>query len=183
MVSHDIGGFWTPAAFAHTEAAFDQLDPSLFTADVDPELYLRWTQWGALSPVMRFHGTGRREPFAYPEPYRSIAIDACRLRRRLRNYLVAAAAEASAAGIPMMRPMVLAAPDDPAARHAELQYLLGPAILVAPVLDASGRRSVYVPAGRWEPLAGLDTVTGPSWVEVEAPLDGFPAWVREGVAL
>src|SRR5205807_8991052 len=118
MVSHDIGGFWTPAAFAHTEAAFDQLDPSLFTADVDPELYLRWTQWGALSPVMRFHGTGRREPFAYPDPYQTVAIDACRLRHRLRDYLSRAAAEAHETGTPVMRPMVLAAPDEHRARTA-----------------------------------------------------------------
>jgi len=154
--------------------------PAPFRADVNPALFARWPQWGALSPVMRFHGTGRREPWAYPEPARTLAVDACRLRARLRRYLVAAGDQMTATGVPMMRPMVLAYPGDRAARDASLQYLLGPDILVAPLLDPTGRRSVWVPPGDWAPLWGLDHVTGPRWITVDCPPDAFPAWVRAG---
>lgn len=178
FVAHDVGGFWTPASFGPMLRSFDTMDPSHHIVDVEPELYARWTQWGALSPVMRFHGTGRREPTVYPEPARSVAIAACRLRRSLRPYLEQAARGTATQGTPMMRPMALAYPGDRTARGADLQYLLGPDILVAPILEPGGHRSFWAPPGRWEGLMGLDPVEGPAWVRVACGLDEFPAFVR-----
>ena len=178
LVASDIGGFYTPNAFVHTAEAFEAMDPSSYVADVEPELFARWAQLGAFSPVMRFHGTGRREPWAYPSPYGDVAVQACRLRAGLRGYLKAAADEAATTGLPMMRPMALAFPDDRAAQAAQLQYLLGPDILVAPVLVPGGRARVYAPGGRWEPLVGLQPLDGPGWVELDVPLDAYPAWRR-----
>lgn len=183
FVAHDIGGFWTPRSWITCERALEEVDPSLIEADVEPLLYARWVQWGALTPVMRFHGAGRREPFAYSEPYRSVALAACRLRGRLRPYLVEAAAEAAELGLPMMRPMVLAFPDDRDGRAADLQYMLGRDLLVVPVLEPEGPTQIYVPEGRWTPLVGLDPVEGPGWMELDVPLGAYPAWTREGVAL
>jgi len=178
LVSSDVGGFYTPDAFVHTAEAFAAMDPASYVADVEPELFVRWTQFGALSPVMRFHGTGRREPWAYPEPFAGIAVAACRLRADLRTSLVSAADQAATTGMPMMRPMALAFPDDRAAQDAQLQYLLGPDLLVAPVLQPSGRSRVYAPAGRWEPLLGLQPLQGPRWHEFAVPLDCYPVWRR-----
>lgn len=178
LVASDIGGFYTPDAFVHTAEAFEAMDPASYVADVEPELFTRWAQLGALSPVMRFHGTGRREPWAYPDPYGAAAVQACRLRAGLRDYLKEAADEAATTGVPMMRPMVLALPGDRAARDADLQYLLGPDLLVAPVLVPGGRVRVYAPGGRWEPLAGLPALDGTGWRELVAPLDAIPAWRR-----
>ncbi|HVL80470.1 MAG TPA: TIM-barrel domain-containing protein [Actinomycetota bacterium] len=183
FVAHDVGGFWTPGSFEWVPTAFAEMDHTLFEADVEGELFLRWTQWGALSPLMRFHGTGRREPWAYPAPFGELAVEACRVRARLRPYLERVGAEASRVGTPMMRPMVLACPGDRSARDAQLQYLLGPDLLVAPLLEPGGERTLYVPEGRWEPLWGLDPVTGPGWVTVGCGLAAFPAWVREGAEL
>lgn len=160
VVTHDAGGYWTPRA------------------DADPELYARWAQWAAFTPIMFFHGTGRREPTAYPEPARTVAIEACRLHRRLQPYLVAAAEEAARTGMPIMRPMMLAHPGDRAARDADLQYLLGPDILVAPVLEPGGRCELWVPPGEWRPLRGLMPLTGPGWVRVGCGLGEFPAYMR-----
>jgi alpha-D-xyloside xylohydrolase len=180
-VAHDVGGFWVASSASALADAFAAMDPTPFTADVDPLLFARWAQWGALSPVMRFHGTGRREPWAYPAPFGPAAVDACRLRARLRSYLVAVGEEMARVGTPTMRPMPLAYPGDRAARDADLQYLLGADVLVAPVLDASGARAVWVPPGEWEPLWGLAPVAGPGWVTVACELSSFPAWVRAGV--
>jgi alpha-D-xyloside xylohydrolase len=177
FVSHDVGGFWTGASTGWLAEAFETMSNAEVPADVEPELFARWAQWGALSPVMRFHGTGRREPWAYPAPWGDAAVEACRLRARLRPVLERAAEQASTAGTPMMRPMALACPEFPEA-GAELQYLLGDDVLVAPLLEAGGRRRLWVPPGSWSPLMGLEPVEGPGWVTVECGPAQFPAWQR-----
>jgi alpha-D-xyloside xylohydrolase len=174
-VTCDAGGYWTPESYRRTTAARATMSPDLIVAEVDAELYVRWTQWAALLPIMRFHGVGAREPTAYPEPARSAAIAACVFRKSLQDYLVATAA---VVGTPMMRPMVLAYPGDCAARDADLQYLLGPDILVAPLLEPGGERSCWLPPGEWEPLYGCEPTRGPGWVTVRCALDQYPVWRR-----
>lgn len=183
LVSHDIGGFWTGGSHGWVAEAFAVMDNRDIPADVEPELFTRWAQFGALSPVMRFHGTGRREPWAYPDPWGPIAVEACRLRDRLRPYLVDVAAEAAEAGTPAMRPLALSHPEASLGRGAELQYLLGPDLLVAPLVEPGGRRRLWAPPGRWEPIIGLDPIEGPGWVDVECRPEQFPAWSRAGSAL
>jgi alpha-D-xyloside xylohydrolase len=180
VVGSDVGGFWVAETTHIPNRAVREHRPELYSADVEPELFARWTQWGALSPVMRFHGAGRREPWAYPSPFGDVAVEACRLRRRLRAYLAGIGGEARRSGTPMMRPMALAYPGDRAARSAGLQYLLGPDVLVAPVLHAGGRLEVWAPPGRWEGLAGAPDIEGPGWHQLELALEQVPAWVRAG---
>lgn len=177
VVTHDAGGYWTPASYHDAEDLRRRMAPGEVRADVEPELYGRWAQFAAFSPLMRFHGTGRREPTAYPEPARGAAIAACRLRRQLQRYLTEAARDE----LPLLRPMPLAFPGDRAARDATLQYLLGPHLLVAPLLAPGGRRELYVPPGEWEPLLGAPPLTGPGWREVTCGPRQFPAYVRAEV--
>jgi alpha-D-xyloside xylohydrolase len=174
LVTHDAGGYWTPSSYRRAQDLRATMTPDALPADVDPELYGRWAQWAAFSPLMRFHGVGRREPTAYPEPARGAALAACRLRHRIRSYV----AEAATAPLPLMRPMPLAFPGDRAARDAEFQYLLGPDVLVAPVLEPGGRRVLYVPPGEWTPLLGCPPLSGPGWRELHCAPDEFPAFVR-----
>jgi alpha-D-xyloside xylohydrolase len=94
----------------------------------------------------------------------------------LQPYIVEAAQVAADEGVPIMRPMMLAYPGDRAARDADLQYLFGPDLLVAPVLEPGGARQVWVPPGPWQPECGLAPVTGPSWVRCAAK------WTVSGVA-
>ena len=176
FVSHDVGGFWTGGSQNWVQEAFRSMSNLAVPADVDPELFLRWTQWGAFSPVLRFHGTGRREPWAYPDPWGAAAVEACRLRDRvLKPLLERASAQASSTGAPMMRPPALTHPDT---RVDSLQYLLGDDVLVAPILEPGGRRTLWVPPGSWQPLMGLVPVEGPGWVTVECSPEQFPAWRR-----
>jgi alpha-D-xyloside xylohydrolase len=182
FVGHDAGGHWVDGSIPRMKDAFARMDDSPLLADVDPELYVRWFQFGALSPIFRFHGTSRREPTAYPEPARSHAIEACRLRQRLRRYLERLADEAAETGAPLMRPMPLAYPHAREARDA-LQYLLGPDILVAPILQPGGRRLLWAPPGRWQPLLAPAPIQGPNYIQIECTLGQFPAWIREGACL
>jgi alpha-D-xyloside xylohydrolase len=180
-VTCDAGGYWTPESYERTRRARATMAPGQITADVEPELYARWAQWAALLPLMRFHGVGAREPTAYPEPARSAAIAACQLRKKLQPYIIEAAHTASRVGTPIVRPMVLAHPGDRAARDADLQYLFGPDILVAPILQCGGERQLWVPPGKWTPLWGAPEVAGPGWTTVQCTLDQFPVWLRHPV--
>jgi alpha-D-xyloside xylohydrolase len=177
-VSHDVGGFWVAGSDAHMRASRDG-DPSHYTADVDPELYLRWTQWGVFSPVLRFHGAGRREPFAYPAPFGSLAVAATRVREALREYLELCARRTAQTGLPVMRPMALAFPER-TELHDRLQYVLGEDIVVAPVLQSGGAVTVWLPEGKWRTLIGGRVFDG-GWHTVQFDLDDFPAFVRDDV--
>ncbi|NYI07188.1 glycoside hydrolase family 31 protein [Allostreptomyces psammosilenae] len=179
VVTHDAGGYWSPASYRRAQELRATMTPDAVPADVEPELYARWAQWAAFSPITRFHGVGRREPTAYPEPARSAAVAACRLRARLRPYVAASARLAARdGGLPLVRPMPLAFPGDRAARDADLQYLFGPDVLVAPLLEPGGHRRLWVPAGEWEPLLGCPPLHGPGWREVSCPPEAFPTFVR-----
>ena len=177
IVAHDAGGFISPGTGEIPTQRLDGLEVP-FTADVDPELYTRWVQWGAATPFMRLHWLGLREPTAYAEPYRSAAIAAFHLRRRLVPYLVQAYPSGLAEGLPLLRPMPVQLPGDRAARDADLQYFLGPDLLVAPLLQSGGVRQCYLPAGEWLNLFDGTAPSGEGWTRLELPSTSFPAFAR-----
>ena len=100
------------------------------------------------------------------------------LRSRLLPYLEACAREAAEAGVPMLRPLLVDFPADPVAWRVDLQYLLGPLLLVAPVFDDGEERLVYLPAGDWWDLWDDHVHRGPAFVRLAAPLDRLPVLVR-----
>ena len=106
-----------------------------------------------------------------------------KLKRTLRPYLVAAGDEAHLTGRPVMRPMQLEFPDDPAVGHLDRQYLLGPSLLVAPVFSASGEVEYYLPAGRWTNWFTREVVEGGGWRREVHGFDTVPLWVREGAVI
>ncbi|HOW96920.1 MAG TPA: glycoside hydrolase family 31 protein, partial [Kiritimatiellia bacterium] len=104
----------------------------------DPELYVRFVQYGTLSPVCRLHCSYKlhRFPWMFGEPAGTIASEYIRLRYRLLPTLYAAARQASAEGTPMLRRGDLEWPGH-AEAASDTQYLLGPDLLVAPILRAA----------------------------------------------
>ncbi len=164
---HDIGGFWGPDGFA---------PPS-------QRLYVRWAQFGLLSPIARFHGTTPREPWEFDEEAVAIVRAFSRLRYRLLPYLEHCAREAEATGTPVLRPLLLEFPEDPVAWRVDLEYLLGPLLLVAPVFDDGEDRPVYLPAGEWWDWWTDRSHRGPVTLRTAAPLDRVPLFVRGGSLL
>jgi alpha-D-xyloside xylohydrolase len=161
--SHDIGGFYGPP-------------PS-------PALYIRWTQFGMLSPLTRAHGTTPREPWTFgPEALR-IFREFAQLRYRLTPYLARCGRAASEAGLPVLRPLVLEFEADLVAATVDDQYLLGADLLVAPIFsedEPSVDRRVYLPAGAdWQDFWTGQRFSGGRYVEQSAPLDRLPVFVRE----
>lgn len=164
--SHDIGGFFGP--------------------ELTAGLYVRWTQFGALSPLMRAHGLRPREPWEFGDEALAISRDWIRLRYSLLPYLWQVGAEASSRGLPMLRPLALEFPTDPVAAGIDDQFLLGGDLLVAPVLDEQLRtvtRRVYLPEGRWHPLAGGEPLVGPGFHTLEVPITDMPVFVRDGATI
>jgi alpha-glucosidase (family GH31 glycosyl hydrolase) len=138
-----------------------------------------------LSPLSRFHGCQPREPWHYGKEALRIVRKYARLRYRLLPYILAAADETCATGVPIMRHMALEFPDEPNVHTLDDQYMLGADLLVAPVLKegATGRR-VYLPAGTWTELENpARTYKGPAFVEVNAPLGRIPVFVRQGAVI
>jgi alpha-D-xyloside xylohydrolase len=93
--------------------------------------------------------------------------------------------EAHEEGLPVMRPLFLEFPDDPATWSVDDAYLFGPDVLVAPVLTAGATdRTAYLPAGAtWTDAWTGETYAGGGAVTVDAPLDRIPLFLRDGASL
>ncbi|WP_388007368.1 TIM-barrel domain-containing protein [Georgenia deserti] len=164
--SHDIGGFFGP--------------------ELTPGLYVRWTQFGALSPLMRAHGLRPREPWEFGEDALTVAREWIRLRYSLLPYLWQAAGDSAALGLPMLRPLALEFPDDPVAAGIDGQFLLGNDLLVVPIFDDGTSpviRRFYVPDGEWQDLLTGESVSGPGFRSQEVPLERMPVLVRAGAVI
>ena len=161
--SHDIGGFeGTP----------------------DAAVFKRWTAFGLLSSHSRFHGSqSYRVPWQFDDEAVEVTRVFTHLKMRLMPYLYQAGADAAATGIPLMRPMILEFPDDPAVGHLDRQYMLGPDLLVAPVFSESGEVAFYLPAGTWTHLLSGEVVTGGGWRTERHGFDSLPLYVRPGAVL
>jgi alpha-D-xyloside xylohydrolase len=158
-------------------------DAGGFNGTPTPDLYVRWAQFGAFSPLVRFHGTTSREPWRFQADAEAGAVEAIRLRYRLMPYLYTAAVRAARTGAPMMRALLVDAPDDPGAWLADLEYLLGPDLLVAPMTNPTGQRDVYLPEGRWVDWWTGSILAGGGYRWVAKPLDQLPLFVREGALI
>jgi alpha-D-xyloside xylohydrolase len=161
--SHDVGGYTAP--------------------EPDPELFIRWAQAGVLSSHMRFHGLGPREPWAFGAEVEEILREWLAFRYRLIPYLQACAFQAHQTGLPVMRAMPLAFPGHSLGRSFEEQYLFGPSLFVAPVVNPGGRLIYYLPPGGWYDLWSGERKEGPDLIEVQVPLDHIPVFGREGYIL
>lgn len=167
------------------------------------ELLVRWFAWGAFCPVFRMHGERspwyeREEEFingvrqltsgqdneiwSFGEDNYEILKKFLFVRERLRPYIRQCMNEASDTGAPVMRPMFYEFPEDEMCWETEDQYMFGPDLLVAPVMEQGAtQRRLYLPKGcRWTDASTQKIYEGGTVQVVEAPLDVIPVMVREG---
>jgi alpha-glucosidase len=157
-----------------------------YHGDVDDELLTRWLQAACLIPVLRadsFVGTQTRLPWSFGQPYELINRLTLQLRARLMPYLYSQIASSQEYGLPIVRPLFMAEPNNIALREIDDCFLLGD-LLVAPVLEkgASGR-VVHLPLGLWYDYWTNETVVGGKAIEITASLERLPLFVRAGVVL
>ena len=149
-----------------------------------PELYTRWLEFGAFSPVMRAHGydgLGGTEPWAFGAATEKIAREIIRLRYSLLPYNYTMAHESYDTGLPLARPLVLEYPHDPKVADESSAYLWGDDFLVAPVVRAGDTtKTFYMPRGNWVDYWNDSLYTGGRTVTVAAPVNEIPLFVKSG---
>jgi alpha-glucosidase len=155
-----------------------------FSGVPDDELYVRWLQMSVFMPYCRTHsvrGVPPREPWCFAEPTRQLVAAWIRFRYRLLPYLYTLAHLASETGAPLVRPLWWPSPDaETAGTDADVDdaFLLGDALLVAPVTEPGGRRrAVPLPSGRWTSVWADDDAENGSSV---TPLHRIPVLARAG---
>ena len=155
-----------------------------FTGWPSPELYLRWLQLGAYLPFFRTHSAinaGLREPWEFGPQVLQVARGVLRSRQQLMPYLYTVAHQARLTGAPYVRPLWWDEPGERKLREVGDAFLLGDALLVAPVLaEGVTRRTVRLPRGRWYDRATGAGYTGGRQVRLEAPPARIPVLVRAG---
>jgi alpha-glucosidase len=158
-----------------------------FNTDSNGELYTRWMQAACLLPFFRSHttlNTHPQEPWSFGQPYEVINRLSIELRYKLLPYLYSVVAQCKEYGWPIVRPIFMAEPDNPAIRSIDDAYLLGDALLVAPVLESGAvRRSVYLPVGGWYDYWTGEFYEGGETIQVPAPLERLPLFVKAGAVL
>jgi alpha-D-xyloside xylohydrolase len=150
-----------------------------------PELYIRWFQFSVFCPVFRAHGTrAENEVWSYGAKAEVILVRYLRLRYQLMPYLYSQAYQVYATGAPVLKGMFMEF-DDLNVRDIKDQFLFGPSLLIAPILEeGKQKRMVYLPKGcQWYDFWTEECFDGGQPIEVTAPLDSIPVFVRSGSIL
>ena len=149
---------------------------------IDEELYVRWVQTGAFTPMMRTHAQLKPEPYHYPDS-EEILKKFIKMRYEWLPYNYTLAYENASEGLPLARPLNFRG-DNPDPKYADVtdEYLWGDEVLIAPVFESGARtRKVVFPSGEW---VNWNNPTlrykGDSEANVQAPLDQLPMFVRSG---
>lgn len=143
------------------------------------EVFARWLQFGAFSPVMEIGGKSYHEPWMFDDELETIFRRYTQLHTHLFPYIKHYADEALKTGVPIMRPLFLEFPDDANAYREEFEYMFGGELLVAPVYQPGLARSVYLPKGKWMDFWSQEMITGPKTIRAySAPLDRVPLFAR-----
>ncbi len=161
----DVGGF-----------AVDPKDP------YQPELYVRWLQMGAFTPMLRTHAQLKPEPYHYPQ-HDAIIKSFIKQRYEWLPYNYTLAYENTAEGLPLARPINFHSESGTVDANNTDEYLWGSEVLVAPVFKKGARsRKVTFPAGsRWVNWnKPSQTFAGGTTATVAAPLEQLPMFVKEG---
>ncbi len=148
------------------------------------ELFIRWAEWAALSPQFRLHGSvgaGTHTPWSFDEETVQVYNALSRLHLAARPLILKLWREGVETGAPVTRPLYLEFPDDPEAVKQDQQWMLGPDVLVAPVVvEGATSREVYFPRGCWESPESGARFEGPRSAKVDAPLGVLPYFFRCG---
>lgn len=168
--SHDIGGH--------------------ISAQEDPELYTRWIQFGAYSPILRTHTTknalSERRIWAFPEPYSDLMRSAFQLRHAMEPYLYTEGRRTYDTGVAFVRPLYYDWPEEGGAYAARGEYGFGDELVVAPAVapvdPATGllREDVWVPPGEWIEWTSGAHLRGPATVVRSFAVDEIPVYSRPG---
>jgi alpha-D-xyloside xylohydrolase len=155
---------------------YTSLQPTPVTADV----FERWAQLGAISPVLEVGGTGpNATPWTLGAEAMSVLRSSAVLHYELGPYFESLLERHQ----PVLRPVAYGFPDDPHSWASPLELLVGPDLLAAPVTGPGVTPEVYLPPGSWVDLFTGATVPGGQGFTRSTPMDEFPLYARAGAVL
>ncbi|MFA9380029.1 MAG: TIM-barrel domain-containing protein [Acetanaerobacterium sp.] len=184
----DIGGFWNGDPYSESFR----------------ELLVRWFAFGVFCPIFRLHGNrlpyadvnmfnpdaykgsgGPNEVWSFGEENYTILVDFIAMRQRLLPYIMEQMELASKTGTPVMRPLLYDFYKDEMCQCIDDEYMFGSDVLVAPVISAGcTKRMVYLPKGsEWEDPYTNASYQGGQSIEVNAPMNRIPLFLRDGAKL
>ena len=168
----DIGGYWP---------AF----PGVIEQPAYQELYARWFEFGTFCPIFRTHGHRPNNELWTYDKVEPTLIRFDKLRYRLMPYIYSLAWKVTSEDYTIQRPLVMDWRTDEKTWNIGDEFMFGPAILVAPVLNANAtQRSVYLPPSpKWYDFWTGASTPGGQAIEADAPLDRMPLYVRAGSIL
>ena len=152
----------------------------------DPELVLRWIQFGVFTPIFRTHATNdsRIERQIWKFPNFPDMLQAVKLRYSLFPYIYTMARETYDTGISLCRPLYYEYPENEEAYTYEGEYFFGNDILVAPIVEASengvSTKTIWFPEGNWWSVATNELIEGPCTMTMEFSKTDIPYFYREG---
>ncbi|MDD7911695.1 alpha-glucosidase [Pseudovibrio exalbescens] len=151
----------------------------------DRELFMRWAEFSAFTPIMRSHEGNRpgdNHQFDSDDETLAHLAAMTRIFTHLKPYIKAASKENAETGMPVQRPLFMHYEDDAESYDVMYEYLFGRDLLVAPVYEQGATtRKLYLPADEWVHVWSGETFTG-GWVEVNAPIGQPPVFYRKNSA-
>lgn len=159
---------------------------------IDPELYIRWMQFGAFSPILRTHSTKdaglNKEPWVFAEKERDILHNIIHQRYQFAPYIYSMARRTYNDALPICRPMYYDYPELEEAYSNRNEYMFGDNILVYPITtpmhDDISSQSVWLPNGTdWYELSSGTLLKGGQRTMRRFQLDEYPVYIKAGSIL
>lgn len=174
-----LSGF---AFWSHDVPGFHSI-PDFMNSPINPQVYVRWTQFGVFTSHIRYHGTCKREPWHYPE-IAPIIKRWWKLRYRLIPYIIQQSEMACQSGLPIVQALIFHHPNDRQCWHIDDEYYFGNEFLVCPVMNDKGIRDIYLPDGEWINFFTGERMEGGKWYNaVKTPLDLMPVFVHPNATI
>ncbi len=156
-------------------------------APTDPELMLRWLQFGVFSPIFRTHGASQEgnERRIWKLDNFPMLLDCVNLRYQLMPYIYTAARQAYDTGVSICRPLYYEWPEENEAYRQEGEYMFGDDILVSPVVTAANNskktfHKTWLPGGMWYDVTHNEMIQGGTTISHYYGLGDIPYFIKAG---
>ena len=156
-------------------------------APTNPELMLRWLQFGVFSPIFRTHGASQEgnERRIWKLDNFPMLLDCVKLRYELMPYIYTAARQAYDTGVSICRPLYYDWPEENESYRQEGEYMFGDDILVSPIVTAANPdqktfHKTWLPEGKWYDVCHNEMLEGSTTISHYYGLGDIPYFVKAG---
>ncbi len=172
--------YWTTDVAGY----FPLYDGATMTTPEYQQLYARWFQFGAFCPMFRTHGHRDHNEIWTYDKVEPVLLTYDKLRYRMMPYIYSLAWMVAHEDYTMQRPLLMDWRADSKVWDIGDEYMFGPAFLVSPVWkEGATKRNVYLPADGWYDFWTGEKVSGGQELEVDAPIEKLPLFMRAGSIL